>query len=84
MIIFTYLIMSTLPALLRHLNTLPKSDLTKEIANFTRLNEKLAKTSIRINFLVDCRSLKVWPNFITNQVSSIKSNNQAIVRKVGI
>ena len=67
MIIFhRILIFAMASAIISHIKTLPVSDRSKEMVAFIGSNIKLARTLCQINFLIDCRSLNVFPTFILN------------------
>ena len=45
------------------------------MVNFVGYNQKLARTSGQINFLLDCRTLKVMPRFISDKTTHIKKHH---------
>ena len=60
-----------LPTILQLINCLPRTDLSQEMVNFIRYNQKLALAIGRINFLVDCRHHGILPTFIVNKTHQI-------------
>ena len=73
-VIFTYLIL-IMSSILAYINTLPRTDRSREMVNFVGYNLKLARTFGQISFLIDCRSLKIMPKFILNRTSQIRKNH---------
>ena len=71
-------------SILAQIKTLPVSDRSREMVNFIGSNKKLARTLGRINFLVDCRSLKIMPSFISNKTRKLNEthHNQRITTQV--
>ena len=60
-----------LPTILQLINCLPRTDLSQEMVNFIRYNQKLALAIGRINFPVDCRHHGILPTFIVNKTHQI-------------
>ena len=73
---FFYILIIMSKAILAHIKSLPISDLTREMANFIGSNQKLARTQGQINFLLDCRSLKVIPSFISYKTAQLEKSSQ--------
>ena len=61
--------------ILTFIKTLPNDDRSREMVSFIGNNKKLARTLGQINFLIDCRSLKIMPSFILNRTEHVSKNH---------
>ena len=69
---------------IQYIKTLPISDRTQEMVSFIGSNQKLARTLGQINFLIDCRSFNILPNFILNKTAQLskQGHKQRIANQV--
>ena len=84
-IVHHFIIITTImSSILAHIKTMPISDRSREMVNFNGSNLKLARTLGQINFLCDCRSLKIIPTFILNKTAqvSVTHSNQRVTTQV--
>ena len=71
-----------MPNTILTISHLPRSDRTKEMVIFARHNAKLAKTISRTDFLLDCRKLGIFPQFIINRTVKTNTDNNEKVAKL--
>ena len=82
----TIVIFTIMSSILAVIKTLPSNDRTSEMVNFIGFNLKLARILGHINFLLDCRSLKIMPKFIlkrTAEISKAHPNQRVTPRTDG-
>ena len=76
LIIFVYLLSNIMAKnTIQYIKTLPINDRSKEMVSFIGSNQKLARTLGQINFLLDCRSFNIVPQFVLNKTTLLRKDS---------